>query len=92
LGTALVQHSLGHAQQSQQALDQTIRDAAQWAAYQIAEIYAWRGEKDQAFHWLERAYAQRDGGLPEVKNDPLLASLRADPRFKAFLAKMKLSD
>jgi hypothetical protein len=46
----------------------------------------------QAFQWLERAYAQHDGGLTEVKNDPLLASLRADPRYKAFMAKMKLSE
>ena len=90
VGSALVEHSLGHAQQSQQALDQIIHDSAQFAAYQIAEIYAWRGEKDQAFQWLDRAYAQRDGGLTEVKNDPLLASLRADPRYKSFLAKMKL--
>jgi tetratricopeptide (TPR) repeat protein len=90
LGSALVQYSLGHAQQSQQALDETIHDAAQYAAYQIAEVYAWRGQKDQAFQWLERAYAQRDGGLPEIKGDPLLAPLHSDPRYKAFLAKMKL--
>ena len=90
IGSALAEHSLGHAQQSQQALDQTIRESAQFAAYQIAEIYAWRGERDQAFHWLERAYAQHDGGLTEVKNDPLLASLHADARYRAFLAKMQL--
>jgi adenylate cyclase len=92
MGSALVEYSLGHAQQSQQGLDQTIRDAAPFAAYQIASIYAWRGEKNQAFQWLERAYTQHDGGLTEVKNDPLLASLRADPRYKAFMAKMKLSE
>jgi TolB-like protein/tetratricopeptide (TPR) repeat protein len=91
MGSALVEYSLGHAQQSQQALDQTIHDAAQFAAYQIASIYAWRGEKDPAFQWLERAFTQHDGGLTEVKNDPLLASLRTDPRYQAFLAKMKLT-
>jgi adenylate cyclase len=91
MGTTLVEYSLGHAQQSQQALDQTIHDTAQFAAYQIASLYAWRGQKDQAFQWLERAYTQHDGGLTEVKNDPLLASLRTDPRYQAFLAKMKLT-
>jgi TolB-like protein/Tfp pilus assembly protein PilF len=91
MGSAMVEHSLGHAQQSQQALDQTIHDTAPFAAYQIASIYAWRGQKDQAFQWLERAYTQRDGGLTEVKGDPLLASLRTDPRYQAFLAKMKLT-
>jgi hypothetical protein len=91
IGSALVEYSLGHAQQAQQALDQTIRNTAPFAAYQIAEIYAWRGQKDQAFLWLERAYAQHDGGLGEIKIDPLLASLRTDPRYHAFLTKMKLS-
>ncbi|HEY1723823.1 MAG TPA: TIR domain-containing protein [Steroidobacteraceae bacterium] len=90
IGTAEVEHTLGHAPQAQQALDEVIRDSAQFAAYQIAEIYAWRGQKDQAFQWLDRAYAQSDGGLTEVKVDPLLASLRGDPRYDAFLSKMKL--
>ena len=60
------------------------------SAFQIAEIYAYRGETDKAFEWLERAYKQRDGGLPEMKGDPLLLSLERDPRYIAFLKKMKL--
>jgi adenylate cyclase len=90
-GTALVEHSLGHAQQAQQALDQFIATTAEFAAFQIAEIYAWRGQKDLAFQWLERAYTQHDGGLTEIKSDPLLASLRADPRYQAFMRKMNLA-
>jgi hypothetical protein len=42
--------------------------------------------------WLERAYAQHDGGLAGVKVDPLLKRLRPDPRYKAFLRKMHLAD
>jgi hypothetical protein len=30
--------------------------------YQIAEVYAWRGEKDQAIEWLEYACSQHDPG------------------------------
>jgi serine/threonine-protein kinase len=61
-------------------------------AFQIAEVYAWRGEKNSAFEWLERAYAQRDGGLADIKIDPLLDSLRGDPRYKALLRTMKLPE
>src|SRR3990172_7014460 len=50
------------------------------SAFQIAEIYAYQGETDKAFEWLERAYKQRDGGLAEMKGDPLLRSLERDPR------------
>ena len=87
---ALVQYSLNHPQESQQALDEIIRTEAGDEAYQIAEIYASRGEKDQAFTWLDRAYAQHDGGLTAVKVDRLLQSLRADPRYTVFLRKMNL--
>jgi TolB-like protein/Flp pilus assembly protein TadD len=90
IGSALVEHSLGHHEKSQQALDQLIAGSGKFAAYQIAQIYAWRGQKDQAFQWLERAYTQHVVGMFVVKNDRLLASLHADPRYRAFLAKMKL--
>ena len=91
VGTAMVEYSLGHQDKSQQALDQLIATAAQYAAYQIAEVYAWRGQKDQAFQWLERAYLQHDGGLSEIQGDPTLVALRTDPRYQAFLVKMKLA-
>ena len=59
-------------------------------AYQIAEVYAFRNQSDEAFEWLDRAYAQRDAGLIVTKVDPLLKSLHNDPRFAAFLKKLNL--
>jgi hypothetical protein len=55
------------------------------AAYQIAEAYAYRGEVDKAFAWLDCAYCQRDPGTPEFKTDPLMKSLRQDPRYAELL-------
>lgn len=49
------------------------------AAFQIAQVYAFRKQIDLAFEWLDRAYDQRDGGLEETKVNPLLKSLRQDP-------------
>jgi TolB-like protein len=89
---AMAEHSLGHAKKSQQALDELIAKHAPDGAYQVAEALAWRGEKDKAFEWLERAYQQRDGGLSEVKVDLLLDRLHGDPRFKAVLEKMNLPE
>jgi hypothetical protein len=66
------------------------KTSASRAAYQIAEVHAWRGENDRAFEWLNRAYAQRDSGLASLKWNPEIASLRADPRYQALLVKMKL--
>jgi adenylate cyclase len=53
-------------------------------------VYAFRGEANRAFEWLERAYSQRNGGLSEMKGDPPLKSLERDPRYAAFLKKMRL--
>ena len=91
-GIAMAEHTLGHAKESQLAMDELIAKHAQESAYQIADVFAWRGEKDRAFAWLERAYRQRDGGLSDIKSDPLLNSLRADPRFNALLRRLKLPE
>lgn len=61
-------------------------------AYQVAEVYGARGDADLAIDWLERAYAQRDGGLSELKISRLLRSLYAYARRDAVLRKMGLAD
>lgn len=55
-------------------------------------IYAWRGEKDRAFEWLDRAYEQHDSGMPRLRYDKTLAPLRDDPRFAALVKKMGFSE
>lgn len=90
MGAALAQHDLGRAEESQRALDELIAKHAADAAYQIASVYAWRRENDPALEWLERAYAQSDGGLTLIKMDPMLRGLRGDPKFAAFLKKMNV--
>jgi adenylate cyclase len=87
-GVAMAEQTLGDAKASQQALDKLIATSAGDAAYQIAEVYGWRGEKDKAFEWLERAYRQQDGGITDIKNDLRLASLRSDPRYAAMLQRL----
>jgi TolB-like protein/lipoprotein NlpI len=89
-GVAMAEHDLGHDKESQEALDALVATYAHTNAYQVAEVYAWRGDRDKAFHWLERAYTQHDGILVQIKFDPLLAKLRADPRFSEMLKKMGL--
>jgi hypothetical protein len=91
-GIAMAEHSLAHDRESQRALDQLIAKYAQGFAYQIAEVCAWRGEKDKAFEWLDRAYRQGDTDLSSVKRDLVLVSLHSDPRFGALLRKMKLPE
>ena len=62
------------------------------AAYQIADVYAYRGDKDRAFEWLERARRQHDAGLPTLRLDPSLNNLHDDPRWNTFLRTVGLAD
>jgi tetratricopeptide (TPR) repeat protein len=85
---AIAYHALGREKESDGALSELIsKYHANWA-YQIAEVYAFRNQPDEAFEWLDRAYAQRDSGLIGTKVEPLLKSLYNDPRFAAFLKKL----
>jgi len=90
-GQALAYHALGRKQDSDAALVELIAKYETGAAYQIVQVYAFRGESDKAFAWLERAYTQRDTGLPDMKTDPLLKNLSPDPRYANLLQKMRLS-
>ncbi len=89
-GLPIVYWALGRKVEAEVALRKLIAEAANGDAFEIAEVYAYRGERDEAFRWLERAYAQKDSGLYEIKGDPLLTNLLPDPRYKGFLRKMNL--
>jgi TolB-like protein/Tfp pilus assembly protein PilF len=72
------------------ALADLIANAREGFAYQIAEVYALRGEKDEAFKWLQIAFDDRDAGMLGLLVDPLLRGLRDDARYKNLLAKVGL--
>jgi len=89
-GEPLAYYALGRREESDGALKQLIATYQNDCAFQIAEVYAYRGETDMAFEWLDRAYRQRDAGAPELKTDPLVRSLRQDRRYTELLKKMRL--
>jgi len=87
---AIAYYALGREKESDAALSVLVAKYHAGGAYQIAEVYAFRNQSDEAIEWLERAYAQRDSGLVETKVDPLLKSLHNDPRYTALLKKLNL--
>jgi hypothetical protein len=67
-----------------------LQKDAELNAYGIADVYGFRGQTDEAMHWLERAYAQKDPYRYTISRDSLLKAIESDPRYKAFLRKMNL--
>jgi serine/threonine-protein kinase len=85
---ALAHHIRGEGADADAALADLIAHAHDRLAYQIAEVYAVRGETDKAFEWLETAFNQHDGGMLSLHVDPLLRDLQSDPRFKTLAEKL----
>jgi adenylate cyclase len=91
-GLAIVYSALGQRTESDAALNSLMEQFASRGPYGIAEVRAYRGEIDDAFRWLDRAYREHDVGMLDIKTDPLLRMLHGDPRFHALLSRMGLTD
>ena len=86
----IIYWDLARHNESDAALEHLESSYANNLAYNIAEMRAYRGEIDAAFHWLDKAYRERDSGMTLLKIDPLMNRLRGDARYRALLVKMKL--
>jgi len=84
---ALAQYARGDRKAADAALADLIANN-RGLDYQIAQVYTVRGEKEKAFEWLQIAMDNHDTGMLALLVDPLLNSLRDDPRYKALVAKM----
>ncbi len=60
--------------------------------YGVALVYAGLGEKEQALHWLEKAYQDRANWLVWLKLDPRWSSLRSDPRYADLVRRVGLDE
>lgn len=91
-GEAMIEFARGRQAPADAAIEALVAGYGTVAAYQISEVYAFRGERDEAFTWLERAFRQRDGGLAEMLTSRHVALLKSDPRYRAMLARLGLPE
>jgi len=86
-GLPIAYHALGRKADSDAALSALIA-THEAAALNIAFVFAFRGEVDQAFEWLDKAATQGDAGLNDFVPDAMYANVREDPRWLPFLRKI----
>jgi tetratricopeptide (TPR) repeat protein len=79
--------AVGRREDAQSVLKEAIeRRPKQWvSAYEIAVVYGWLGDYDNAFRWLAQAEREHAVGFTFVRVDPRLEGLRSDPRFEELL-------
>ena len=70
------------------ALTDLISSSRDKLAYQVAQVYALRGETDKAFEWLQISYDNHDTGTLGLLVDPMIRGLHGDPRYKTLLTKV----
>jgi TolB-like protein len=87
---ALAHYARGDRAAADAALSEMIAKDRDLLAYQIAEVYGWRGETDKAFEWLQIAFDNHDTGTLSLLIDPLMRGLHGDVRYKPMLEKIGL--
>ena len=81
-------HALGRKADSDAALAALIAKYEKDASYNIAYVYAFRGEADKAFAWLDKAVEYGDTGLSDIVTDSRFDKIHGDPRWLPFLRKI----
>jgi TolB-like protein len=90
-GRAFVFQAQGNTERSAEELQRLIDLGNVWT-YEIASVYAFREELDEAFLWLDRAMERRDQGLGAIMVDPFMVNLYDDPRFDLVMEQMGRTD
>ncbi len=87
---SMIYHSLGNEKESVALLNEYVEKYGEKYPYPVAMIHAWRGEKNLAFEWLDKALENREPFLVNILGNWRIKSLHSDPRFALFLDKMGL--
>ncbi len=93
MGAGLAHAMSGNQEEAAAALDRLIEVSQQRyvPATYIAILHAGMGQADDAFEWLEKAYAERADGLTLINVEPMVDGLRSDPRFQRFVSRLGLA-
>lgn len=92
LQLARIYASMGKSEETNKILKDIMQltDNSRLLCYSTAKVYAALGHKEEAFSWLEKAYANRDDRLPMIKVDPGMENLRSDQRFMELVTRVGL--
>ena len=90
--SVLVLRDLGRVDEARRANQHIVDNEGKWLAYQIAENFAYLGDIEAAFQWLETSHEQRDGGMTYILGDPFFTVLHDDSRWEPLLLKVGLLD
>ena len=83
-------YTMGKETEAQILINELLETSADAVPGAMATVYAWRGEGDSAFEWLEKAYEQHDARPDIFLGNLFWRKLTSDPRYSAFVEKVGL--
>ena len=83
--SAMIHHSLGNEREHEAAFRELRETWGERWPSEIAQVYAWKGEADAAFEWLDRSIARNEDGLDQQFLQRFYDPIRDDPRWQEFL-------
>jgi tetratricopeptide (TPR) repeat protein len=88
IGLPLAYCALGRKADTDATLNALIAKYEKDGPYNIAHVYAFCGDADKAFEWLDKAVTYQDPGLSEIVTENLFDNIHSDPRWLPFLRKI----
>jgi len=85
---SIIYQTLGKEKEADVSLNDFIEKYGHEGWPNIAHVYACRGDKDNAFKWLELAFENKDASLMEILNYPEFKIMHDDPRWNKFIKKL----
>jgi adenylate cyclase len=89
-GLAIIYFALNRKTEADEKLNEFIKNYKDRWRYLIAQLFAFRNEREKALSWLDSAYNHKDSWLWWIKNDPWLKNIQNDSGYQSVLKKMNL--
>ena len=92
-GVAVAMYDLGRREESDDTVAELIETWGETWPGVVADVFAYRGELDAAFDWLDRDYEKYGAsGWGEIRLQRWYDNLRSDPRWAALLERVGFAD
>jgi len=88
IGLPMAYHDLGRETEFQEAMDELITKVGPISPYDVGSVFAYCGDADRAFEWLDKSVAANDGGAIVILVDNLFTNVHSDPRWLPLLRKL----
>ena len=91
-GRNFIQYALGNTKEADKLFAEFLEKFSETDLANVADLYAFRGDYDKSFEWLNKAFENKDPVLLEALTYPAFKPMYSDARWKSFIEKLGLPE